>query len=73
MLLNVYNLLNISIPDLLKTKLETKNVTNSELQTLYANLITEIEKNYILPEKQFTRLKVILAYLVIVEKLQVKK
>lgn len=71
---NTYNLLNIKEPHLIKNKLQKKQDINiQELEVLVDNLISKINKNYILIDQYKKRLKIILAYLVIIEKINIKE
>lgn len=67
-----YNILWIEIPRLLKQKIQTNQITTIDMQNLIDYLLSEIEKKYVIPADLVQRLKVILAYLVIVEKIQHK-
>jgi hypothetical protein len=69
---NTYYILWIKIPPLLKTKIQNNQITIIDLQNLIDYLLTEIENKYVIPEQFVKRLKVILAYLVIVEKVKVQ-
>ncbi len=70
---NTYNILNITIPRLLSNKIESKDIDIKDLQNLVDNLINEMNKNYILLDQYVNRLKVILSYLVIVDKMTIKE
>ena len=67
-----YDILWIKIPKLLKQKIQTNQITAIDMQNLLDYLLSEIEKKYVIPADLVQRLKVILAYLVIVEKIQHK-
>ena len=70
---DTYNLLNIKEPKLFEEKLKTQDMTVQNLEVLVDNLVTNINKNYVLIEQYEKRLKVVLAYLVIIEKANIKK
>lgn len=70
---NIYNILDIDIPKLLKNKISSNDIDIKDLQNLVDNLINEINKNYILLDQYVNRLKVILSYLVIVDRLNIKE
>ena len=70
---DTYNLLNIKEPKLFEEKLKTQDMTVQDLEVLVDNLVTNINKNYVLIEQYEKRLKVVLAYLVIIEKANIKK
>jgi len=69
---NTYSILWIKIPPLLETKIQNNQITVIDLQNLIDYLLTEIENKYVIPDQFVKRLKVILAYLVIVEKVKVQ-
>jgi hypothetical protein len=56
----------------LETKIQNNQITVIDLQNLIDYLLTEIENKYVIPDQFVKRLKVILAYLVIVEKVKVQ-
>ncbi len=70
---NTYNVLWLKIQNLLKVKIKWNQATIVDLENLIDNLIVKIEAKYIIPKSFITRLKVMLAYLVIVEKIKTKK
>ncbi len=72
-LLNTYNILNLQVPNLLKNKIKSNDIKPEDLVNLTDYLISNINQKYIIPQQYLQRLKVILAYLVIVEKLKVNK
>jgi len=72
-LLNVYKSLNLELPDLLKSTINKPlNLSLSDEELLVDNLIQKINAKYIIPAEYVNRLKVILAYLVILDKIKVK-
>ncbi len=72
-LLNVYNLFWLKIPVLLKSEINNPlNLSLSDEELLVDNLIQKINAKYIMPEEYIKRLKVMLAYLVILDKMRIK-
>ena len=69
---STYKILKIQIPTLLNTKIQNNQLTVVDLENLIDYLLTQIENKYVIPEQFVKRLKVILAYLVIVEKVKVQ-
>ena len=71
-LVNVYNLFNLKIPDLLKSSIKNPlSLSLSDEELLVDNLIQKINAKYIIPAEYINRLKVILAYLVILDKMKI--
>lgn len=70
---NTYNLLKIEKTDLFEKKLKIDDINVEDLEFVLDNLISDINKKYILIEQYEKRLKVILAYLVIIEKINIKE
>ena len=68
-----YKILWIQLPTLLNTKIQDNQLTIIDLENLIDYLLTQIENKYVIPEQFVKRLKVILAYLVIVEKVKVQQ
>jgi len=72
-LLNIYKLFDLELPNLLKSTINkplTLSLSDEEL--LVDNLIQKINTKYIIPAEYTNRLKVILAYFVILDKIKVK-
>lgn len=65
---NIYTLLGFDFPSLLKTKIELAKLSVSDLESLVYWLLEKINKKYIVPWTYTKKLKIILAYLVIIEK-----
>ncbi len=72
-LINVYHIFNLKIPSLLKSTIDkplTLSLSDEEL--LVDSLIQKINAKYIIPAEYTNRLKVVLAYLVILDKMKIK-
>lgn len=65
---NIYNLLELKMPDLLDTKIRLNNLSNSDLESLVYWALEELNATHVVPWDYINKLKIILAYLVIVEK-----
>jgi hypothetical protein len=73
-IINTYKFFWFQIPDLLKNTIKNPlSLSLSDEELLVNNLIQSINDKYIIPAEYMKRLKVILAYLVIVDKMKVKK
>jgi len=73
-ILNVYNFFGFKLPDLVKWQIQNPlSLSLSDEELLVDNLIHKINDNYIIPKEYIVRLKVILAYLVILDKMKINK
>jgi hypothetical protein len=70
---SLYHFFNVDIPPLLKTKIEKNTISTADLQALLDNLLGEINKKYIIPDMYVNRLKVMLAYMVVLENIKTKR
>lgn len=68
---NVYNLFNIDLPLSIKNK-EILLLSSDEVQFMMDNLISNIDKKYVIPLEYTNRLKVMLAYVVIMNNVDIK-
>ncbi len=72
-LINVYHIFNLKIPSLLKSTIDKPlTLTLSDEELLVDSLIQKINAKYIIPAEYTNRLKVVLAYLVILDKMKIK-
>lgn len=72
-IINTYNVLGIKIPSLIKVKLNSNQIDIADLESLLDSLLMQISSKYVIPNQFIERLKVILAYLVLVEKVKIPK
>ena len=67
-ILSTYKIFGFEVPKLIQVKINNNLVDNSDLENLVDNLLTLISQKYVIPDQFEERLKVILAYLIILEK-----